>query len=143
MIVQLAVLDQYEDLLRYWILIFLFIVLAFIIARLTEFMGRRCVNDEDSTFHRETITKKRTLVHHFMNQVSLNVDIYSITFVSYFRLDEAAPKSDEGNLEPLINQNDNEQEDNQSDQDENNEIVHNTEQEANKNFSNSAFIFLI
>ena len=78
-----------------------------------------------------------------MNQVSLNVDIYSITFVSYFRLDEAAPKSDEGNLEPLINQNDNEQEDNQSEQDENNEIVHNTEQEANKNFSNSAFIFLI
>ena len=54
---------------------------------------------ESEIFAEETKNKvqKRTLVHHFMNQVNLNVDIYSITFVSYFWLDEAAPKEESGN----------------------------------------------
>jgi len=42
MIVQLAVLDHYEDLLRYWILIFLFIVLAFFIALATNTIAKKC-----------------------------------------------------------------------------------------------------
>ncbi|CDW74572.1 UNKNOWN [Stylonychia lemnae] len=141
MSVQTAILDKYEDLIRYWILIFLFIVFAFIIAYLTNWAAVKWGNEEEFFTQKEKL-KKRTLIHHFMNSVSLNVDIYAITFVSFQRLDAALPRVDEqANQQPLIQQADEDEESN--DGDENNEIVHNTDAEANKNFSNSAFIFLI
>lgn len=89
MIVQITTYGNYEMILRYWINIYLNIVLAYFIALLTSFYSRKFGKDKDEPHdHDGTRHPKKTLVSHFMNSVSLNVDIYAITFASFQQLDK-------------------------------------------------------
>lgn len=115
----------------------MFIVVAYIVSTITNFIQKRLTGEKiDLNPHHYV---KRTLIHHFMNTVNFNVDIYAITFVSYSDLDERDCKSrtEDANQEPLLP----EQTVDPNSQEE--IILENSEVEANKNFSNSAFIFLI
>ncbi|CDW75959.1 UNKNOWN [Stylonychia lemnae] len=143
---QTIFLEKYENLTRYWLLIFQFIFLAYILAYLTDFIAEKIGYEKQFFINQDGVTNV-PLRHHFIKTVTLNVDIYAITFVSFQRLDASLPqidiqKEEQPNKEYLLQKQSKDQEAaniNIND----GEIVHNTEGEANKNFSNSAFIFLI
>lgn len=82
----MAFLGNYEHILRYWMLIFMFIVVAYLISLFTELIHKTLTGKVVDPNPRHYV--KKTLVHHFMNTVSLSVDIYAITFFSFKDLDD-------------------------------------------------------
>eukprot|EP00347_Sterkiella_histriomuscorum_P004136 403361618 len=152
MIVALLTFGDYELILRYWITIYLNIVLAYLIAEFTLFYAKRFGSNVKEVSNVKVDTEKKTLISHFMNSVNLNVDIYSITFASFETLDkELKPE----NQDPLIDQNlenDQENQDKKSESSHNqsftsdmkeDQAIPNSDREASKNFSNSVFIFIV
>lgn len=139
MIVQVCVLGDYEHLFRYWILIVIFINLAVII----QFSTTKIVHRVKGTQSNSEEGEKVTLAPEFLSTLTFNVDIYAITFLSYAELDQIKPRDElarQNHVSPLLKQfkrttNTDEEEENMGE-------IPNSEVLANKNFSNSAFIFL-
>eukprot|EP00347_Sterkiella_histriomuscorum_P012935 403366655 len=154
MIVGLATFGDHELILRYWVTIFLNIVLAYLIAQFTEFYAQKFGSKFKEVRSEGVKIQKKTLVSHFMNSVNLNVDIYSITFASFQELDKEK-QAVNSNQHPLIDQkpeNDEENQDKKSESSQNqsfssdmkeDQAIPNSDREAGKNFSNSVFIFIV
>lgn len=138
MIVQLSVHGNYEHLFRYWILIVIFINLAVII----QFSTTKIVHRVKGTSYNNQEGDKVTLAPKFLSSITFNVDIYAITFMSYAELDQIKPRDEiasQNHVSPLLKQF---KRPASSEEEEDMGEIPNSEVLANKNFSNSAFIFL-
>eukprot|EP00347_Sterkiella_histriomuscorum_P003827 403362788 len=152
MIVQIITLEDKDSLIRYWILIFLFISVSYFIVYVSGIIGEKLKpsNSQQSTNQDDKEEKvKRTLHQQFMTLISFNVDIYAITFLSFHKLDEKYPRQERTDrYVPLLGKATNKLTLQGSykmiGQGPTQEIqVSSNETEANKNFSTCAFIFLV
>ncbi|CDW76919.1 UNKNOWN [Stylonychia lemnae] len=149
MIVQISMFEQSENLVRYWILIFIFIILAYLISFGFTLIAKKMQRfsymfSGDSNEQ----TQKKTLSQPFMTHITFSVDIYSIAFVSFYKLDEKIPRVDVNNDESFLKQSRQKlltswvnRGQSQSQNEE--MIVSNSEANANKYFSTCAFIFIV